>query len=271
MALGVTLQPSLVLSLVDSFFELKKVEVKQQVQNSINIAIENVFQQLVIQVKQMLVPDYQPPPESVIQCSKDLLANPSNQQQQNEHLKPIRKLFKSTTPQVDKTEKQPKQVMIQTKTGTIEMDINYQKPLSEHETNIGGDYESSGDITEYEIETDSNGRCENQSTSSRCNKRRSGRVRSKTYTCTFADCSKVFTGLHDLKRHQRFHVGAKPYLCKWSDCSFASVTSANTIRHIKNHLKQLPSSEEEIDPKTYMEIDKELLNQDWATSLDELG
>lgn len=77
--------------------------------------------------------------------------------------------------------------------------------------------------------------------------------------------------MHDLKRHQRFHVGAKPYLCKWSDCSFASVTSANTIRHIKNHLKQLPSSEEEIDPKTYMEIDKELLNQDWATSLDELG
>ncbi|KAJ6222996.1 hypothetical protein RDWZM_001541 [Blomia tropicalis] len=262
-----TLQPSLIFTLVDSFFETKKIEVKQQVQNSIDLAIENVFKQLVIQVKQLLVPQYKPESETV-QCSpKDLFANSSNcQQQRNKPMESTRKFFKSrrlstTSNEMEKTEKQLKQVKIQNQSGTIDMEISYQKPVSEHESCTSGDYRNSEEIDEYEIE--SIGECRNSTPS-----RRSG-IRSKTHICTFIDCGKVFTSLYNFKRHQRFHVGAKPYLCKWSGCSFASITSTNTIKHIKNHLKHLPTSEGEIDPKTYMEVDNDLLNQDWTSSLDD--
>src|SRR5699024_10993676 len=78
------------------------------------------------------------------------------------------------------------------------------------------------------------------------------------YVCRFSDCTKRFKKNWLLKRHERSHAGVKPFLCKWPGCSYASEDRANTIRHIRDHLKRSTGDDHQ-DPKMYLEVVHELL------------
>ncbi|XP_023298655.2 Kruppel-like factor 2 [Lucilia cuprina] len=57
----------------------------------------------------------------------------------------------------------------------------------------------------------------------------------KTYSCTFADCCKVYAKPAHLKAHLRRHLGEKPYICNWPNCTWRFSRSDELARHRRSH------------------------------------
>ena len=89
------------------------------------------------------------------------------------------------------------------------------------------------------------------------------------HPCTEPSCTKNFKCNADLKRHLRTHNKAKPFGCTYDGCSLEFGRRHDALRHILNvHLKKKkPGDDEEgnennnepPDPATYLSVKEELL------------
>ncbi|KAL8573128.1 hypothetical protein ACOMHN_027388 [Nucella lapillus] len=62
----------------------------------------------------------------------------------------------------------------------------------------------------------------------------------KAYKCNYQDCGRLYTTLHHLKVHERFHTGDRPFKC--DTCSKAFATGYGLKSHTRVHTGEKPYS-----------------------------
>ncbi|KAJ6221585.1 hypothetical protein RDWZM_000130 [Blomia tropicalis] len=250
------LQQSVMNTLVDGFFETKKLEIKAKLKNSLDVIVDDLFGQLVVQVKQLLLV---PSPNVAETIGGDQLSNKdtnySNQSTpivsctnvtsvNNKNTK-SNKFFSLRQPTTSNTMVDHyKQVEIEIDSRTIQMEVSHPSNNEELNNQMQDQYEMSDKENNFE-----------QITPLKSSKFK--------FTCQTPGCTKSYKHEYELKRHRRFHLGIKPYHCKWESCSYSSEDKTNTLRHIQcNHIKKctLPQSET-IEAKDYLMVDQQLLEQ----------
>ena len=269
--------PEMVNTLVDAFFEGKKVQVKQRLRDSLDTIVDDLFGELVGQIKQLLVPIKQdhcklqnPISNEIIQSeSKQLL----NAQSQSDLLGTKSSTFPSGNKSVENiTVQQNPKLSNMFAVKSVPCTLNQPngsgvKRWSENqsETTEGIQIQSTP-IKRRRTESQDQLSPSSQTKPSSANGsdvpdkvKDSG---NRKFACLVAGCGKQFPSSRNLKLHQRGHEGKKPFLCKWSGCRYASENRANTIRHIgQTHLKHSSKTGEKDtqDPKLYLEVNQELL------------
>ena len=287
---------SMVRSIVDAFFEMKKIEMKKTVHAEVDKTIEKMFDQLVEQVKQFLVSD-----DDENEQKHSLIDNNNN----NKYVNDQARIFEQTTlpyspvsfidkcdistystPIVTNTaaitsttiQLQPRNLFVAKKTLPKQpflknSEIFMQQKTEKLQVSDSKNHSSSSITYMTDIDDDEkklviinsplqnigvNGDNENKFTPIQNNKKR-------RIACTSEGCDKTFTKHYNMRIHLRSHQGLKPYHCRWPGCTYASSDRSHTFRHIRQiHFKRSIKQGEENrihhwDPKKYLYIDQDSL------------
>ncbi len=289
--------PSVVHSLVDSFFEGKKALVKERLMDSVRVIVDGLFEEMVGQVKEMLLPpktghDQEKPSGAGSTTSTpvkpSITKSPMNTSTASPSQPPKSKMIFATKskpgPSSSAAAAQPFSGLYKrmaeedgfytTSTNNNSTQPNKKKAITV-ELQIDGPLDDDGD--DYgDVALDegagSSGDAEqgNSSNANVINIASSGSkaqvqkpIQAGKYACTEANCTRNFRCNTDLKRHLRTHNNVRPFGCTFPGCSLEFSLRTNAIRHIlKVHLKKKTGEEdpnEPPDPATYLSTKEELL------------
>ncbi len=282
--------PSVVHSLVDSFFEGKKALVKERLMDSVRVIVDGLFEEMVGQVKEMLLPpktghDQEKPSgagsTTYTPAKPSITKSPMNTSTASPSQPPKNKMIFATKskpgPSSSAAAAQPFSGLYKR---MAEEDGFYTTSNSSTQPNkkitvelqIDGLLDDYGDVA-LDEGAGSNGDIEqlmNNSNANVINIAPSGSkaqvqkpIQAGKYACTEANCTRNFRGNTDLKRHLRTHNNVRPFGCTFPGCSLEFSLRTNAIRHILNvHLKKKTGEEdptEPPDPATYLSTNEELL------------
>ena len=256
-------------SLLDSFFECKKLQVKQRLRDSMESIVDDLFGEFIDQIKLMMTGGHETGDEmtpsvvetpvqmtpkaksSPILVAKKSVPTKPKPPKSNHQIVAV-KSVPSTSNQSSGGRKRPNESVANSNddstsakdlvidledTGNIDgSSIPHKKPKVDHDeepVDLGGDQQ---DNDSEQRDSSDQGK----------------------FLCRTPGCGKRFPKSYNLHIHERTHSGAKPFICKYPGCSFANGNRPNALSHIRNkHLKNSP--EESKDPKEYLEVNQELL------------
>ena len=259
----ISMRSSLMDSLVDSFFECKKANVKQRLRDSMEAIVDDLFGELVGQVKHMMTgveAEQTAMPSPVIEQPKELSAF-IMESAKPKSPKLSRKLLKAKST-VPSSSIQSNGIKRPHESVAVSSMVSLSDPLN----NTSDTFESSFQAKKPRIDT------EEVDQFTDCQDIESdmdNAVDSKPmdpdnqtlakFICSSPGCGKRFKKSCNLKDHQRTHSGSKPYLCKYPGCSFADKKRSNALRHIRTvHLKNSLDIEATDQPNDYLEVNEEL-------------
>lgn len=233
MSLTATMRPEMVNTLVDAFFETKKSEVKNRLRHSIETIVDDLFGQLVVQVKELLLP-----PEVV------------NQKIQSQETTPSPPEHNSLAYNSNRNKRY---VAVKSKPRSINQSVNAIDLEEDNSILVNSNRQ---DCKKQKMNVTSD-----QDTDAETPKQ------GRNFVCDQIECGKSFTRSSDLKRHRRFHLGIKPFKCRWPGCSYASQDRSHIIRHIRGtHFRRSiklgeEQQQEQWNPLVYVEVDHSLLDE----------
>ena len=289
---------SMLHSFVDSFFLGKKALVKDRLRQSMETIVDGLFEEMVEQVKEMLLPPKESSSNGKVKSSRfestttttdaTSAKTETGSLQVTENLK--KKMIFATKfksgPSPSSTAPQPfsglfkrmaEEDGVSTSSNTshpnkkkaVTVELQIDGPLDDK--NDYGDVvldegASDASYAEQLMNSSSDGAIDNFPSTS---KELHQPAQSGKYPCTEPSCSKSFKCNADLKRHLRTHNKAKPFGCTYDGCSLEFGRRHDALRHILNvHLKKKkPGDDEEgnennnepPDPATYLSVKEELL------------
>ncbi len=282
---------SVVHSLVDSFFEGKKALVKDRLMDSVRVIVDGLFEEMVGQVKEMLLPPKtahdQEKPIGIGKTTYTPAKQPTSKSPKNISMPPKSKMIfatKSKPGPSTSAAAQPfsglyKRMAEEDGVG-INSSNNSTQPNKKKavtvELQIDGPLDDYGDVAlddgaggSGDAELVNNIDIANIHLPNTSKEQQQQRpTPSGKHPCTEPDCGKFFQFNADLKRHLRTHNKAKPFGCTYAGCSSEFGRRESAIRHILNvHLKKQKSGDEEgkqgdhepPDPATYLSVKEELL------------
>ena len=221
------MDPSLVNTIVDGFFEVKKSEIRQRLRMEMDRVVDDLFGQLVGEVKQLLMPKNQ-----TVASSSSLVQNNQNDQF---GLVPSKYVaVKSIVPNNNNRPETNNQK-------TIQVELSY--------ADDNGDSDSKFDINGRKIMKRPKSA---NSDSGDIDVKNSDHKKQHKFICTVSGCGKQFDRNFVLKRHQRIHENIKPFRCRWPDCSYASSERSHTIRHIQRIHLSVKAKKGNIDAMNMM-------------------
>jgi len=240
------MRPAMVHTLVDSFFESKKCEVKCLLRDQIDRVVDDLFGELVTTVKELLIP-------------QEVTRTPSGQSEQPS-------TFSSSQPQVRKSAAP----VYATKSMLPPAMSVGKRPRTNSTTSNKSNSKSNQPKKRARTDSCLASLKTNADDGNEESKAKTSNLPNK-FPCL--SCAKSFPSAYKLKRHDRaLHSTVKPFLCKWSNCTYASADRANVINHIRNNHHQLkkqenqnndeqqPDDHKHWDPGEYVEVVAELLN-----------
>jgi len=252
-SLTTSIRPPLLHSLVDSFLECRKEQVKRRLRDSMEAIVDDLFGELVVQVKDMLGPVVDQQKQSVIPLSdseptKD--ASPASIVLSSKAKSPkaVRQFVAvKSLPRPTNGTKRPLEAVANSPMATSSDGVESNVPAKKHKMATDEELFIPEGNTEHDDEASSVPTVEQQD---------SGDKVLDKYVCQSPGCGKRFKKSNHLKDHERIHSGAKPFLCKYPNCSYADKQRSHAISHIRKvHLKHSPDD----DPKKYLEVDQDLL------------
>ncbi|XP_017493749.1 PREDICTED: Krueppel-like factor 5 [Rhagoletis zephyria] len=263
--------PSMFHSYVDSFFEGKKALVKERLMDSVRIIVDGLFEEMVGQVKEMMMPkeragvadqvktpiyasnalvkpstskspmNTQPVPSFQPPKSKMIFAANSKPVPSSSSSVPLSRPFSGLYKRMAENDGSYNSRPDKKKAVTVELQID--GPLDDEEddyadvalndSSYGGDIELTNNSSSALLDSIDIANIRIQSTSNQ------QPTSSGKHPCTEPNCGKHFISNADLKRHLRTHTKVKPFGCTFPGCSKEFALRHHAIGHILSmHLKK---------------------------------